>query len=80
MTSLRQEHADLYKSEVRRVDITEKALFTLRVDELCQLIDIRIWGNDDWENVLVAFDEAVEYVLVVVGHRVKFGNLMGRRK
>jgi hypothetical protein len=61
--------ADLQKSEVRRIDITKKALFSLFVDEICQLIDIRISGNGDWENILVAFDETVEHVLVLTGHR-----------
>jgi hypothetical protein len=68
---MQHELADLQKSEVRRIDITKKALFSLFVDEICQLIDIRISGNDDWENILVAFDETVEYVLVVTGHRAK---------
>jgi hypothetical protein len=62
------ELADLRKGEVRRIDITKKALFSLFVDELCQLIDICISGNGDWEGILVAFDETGEFVFVVAGH------------
>ena len=67
-TPMQRELADLQKSEVGIIDITKKALFSPFVDELCQLIDIRISGNDDWKNVPVAFDETVECVLVVTGH------------
>jgi hypothetical protein len=63
------ELADLQKTEVRRIDITKKALFSLFVDKLCHLIDICISGNDDWESILVAFDETGEFVFAVAGHR-----------
>lgn len=44
---------------------------SLLENELCQLIDICISGNDDWEGILVALDETGEFIFAVVGHRAR---------